>query len=502
MDVSSPNSSVSSRSPEQGGSPVSERPLYPAAPYLEGNYAPTFVEDSGSPLKVIEGEFPIDLRGVFVRNGANLKYRPEGRHHWFDGDGMLHAVHIENGQAIHRNRWVRTAAYLAEEAEGKSLWKGVTERPDFTNPRGPLKDTSNTDVVFHNGKLLTTWYLSGKPYAVDPLNLETEGPARFGSFKKISAHPKVDPVTGEMVIFDYNPLPPYFTMGVLSKSGELIHSAEIPYEGPRLQHDIAITRNHTIVMDLSMMWDPDLLKKGVTRVGFFRDKPTRFGVIPRFGKGDAIKWFETPACFMYHTINAWEEGDEIVMMGCRIDNPLAFDPHNPKAIAKVPTIGFLRLEPYLCRWRMNLRTGQIRSELLDDVPTEFPRMDNRVLGRKSRYSYNPRLAPLDTLLFDGFVRYDFETGQSLTYNYPKGCYGGELVFCAREGSEGARDIDDADGYLMTYVVNEATGRSELQIFDAHAIDEGPITRAEVRDRVPTGFHAWWVDGKDLEGASL
>jgi carotenoid cleavage dioxygenase len=140
--------------------------------------------------------------------------------------------------------------------------------------------------------------------------------------------------------------------------------------------------------------------------------------------------------------------------------------------------------------------------LLDDVPTEFPRMDNRVLGRKSRYSYNPRLAPLDTLLFDGFVRYDFETGQSLTYNYPKGCYGGELVFCPREGSEGARDIDDADGYLMTYVVNEATGRSELQIFDAHAINEGPITRAEVRERVPTGFHAWWVDGKDLEGASL
>ena len=502
MDASSPNHdsarSSSSSTAEAVTQPAAHSQNFPRSAYMEGNYAPTFQEDVGSPLKVVAGEFPSDLRGVFVRNGANIKYRPEGRHHWFDGDGMLQAVHIENGVATHRNRWIRTAAYLAEEAEGKALWKGVTERPDFTNPRGPLKDTSNTDVVFHNGRLISTWYLSGKPYSVKPLSLETEGPWRFGSMKTISAHPKVDPVSGEMIVFDYKPVAPFFTMGVVSKSGELVHSAEIEYAGPRLQHDIAITRNYTIVMDLSMMWDPELLKKGETRVGFFRDKPTRFGVIPRFGTNADIRWFETPACFMYHTINAWEENDEIVVIGCRIDNPLAFDPRNPSSVQKVPTIGFLRLEPYICRWRMNMKTGQVKSELLDDVLTEFPRMDNRVLGRKSRYSYNPRLAPLETLLFDGFVRYDFETGGKVTYNYPKGWFGGELVFCPRDGSDAARDLDDADGYVMTFVVEEATGRSELQIFDAQYIEEGPVTRAAIHDRVPTGFHAWWVGSNELD----
>ena len=97
---------------------------------------------------------------------------------------------------------------------------------------------------------------------------------------------------------------------------------------------MAITEHYSILFDMSMMWDPKLLAQGRTKVGFFRDKPTRFGIIPRFGKGDTIRWFEASPCYMYHTVNAWEQGDEIVLLGCKIVNPLAGDVNNPRRTSR------------------------------------------------------------------------------------------------------------------------------------------------------------------------
>src|SRR5262249_32904241 len=152
-------------------------------------------------------------------------------------------------------------------------------------------------------------------------------------------------------------------------------------------------------------------------------------------------------CYIYHTINAWEDGDKIVLIGCKIDEPLVDDPQSSASRPSVPAIGFLRLEPMICRWTFDLRTGLLRQGRLDDVLTEFPKMDSRLLGRRSRYSYNPRLASAATLLFDGVVKYDTEIGKSFTHAYPKGWYGGEVVFAPRVGSKG-----EDDGYLITFVV--------------------------------------------------
>ena len=461
-------------------------------PYLEGNYAPIDTEIDAVDLRSIGG-VPRDLAGMFVRNGANPRFAPRGRHHWFDGDAMLHGVHFEDGRATYRNRWVRTSAFLAEEKAGEPLWGGVTERPDFTNPRGPFKDTSNTDLVYHAGRLMTLWWLGGEAYVVDVPSLATRGTETWGGkLKTLSAHPKVDAVTGEMMFFDYKPFPPYLTYGVATPAGEVAHLTTIDLPGPRLQHDMAITEHHSIFLDLSMMWDPKLLAEGKTRVGFFRDKPTRFGILARHAPGSAIRWFEASPCYMYHTINAWEEGDKIVLVGCRIDNPLAGDPGNPTGGREAPTIGFLRLDPRLCRWTFDLVTGAVTEEQLDDTPGEFPRMDNRVLGRRSRYSYNPRLAAAPTLLFDGFTKYDTDTGRSWLHRYPAGRFGGEVVFAPRVGSK-AED----DGYLVTFVVDEASGASELQVLDAAHVGEEPVARLPIPQRVPTGYHAWWIPSDEL-----
>ncbi len=463
------------------------------SPYLAGNYAPIDTEITAADLHVV-GVLPDDLAGTFVRNGSNPKLPPKGRYHWFDGDGMIHAVELGGGRATYRNRYVRTEGLAAELAAGRPLWTGLLERPDFRNPGGPYKDTGNTDLVWFRGELLALWWLSGKARVIRLPEVATVGEETFGGTlpRCISAHPKVDPRTGEMIFFDYQPAPPYLTCGVISPEGRVVHHVAIDLPGPRFQHDIAITPRYTVLFDFSLQWDEAQLARGRSKLVFRRDRPTRFGVIPRFGSGDEVRWFEASPCFMYHTINAWEEGDEIVLIGCKTLNPLAADPSNPPARGAAPVLGHLRLEPVFHRWRFDLRTGATKEETLDDVSTEFPRMDNRALGTKSRWSYHGRFAGAESMLFDACVKYDAGNGSSKAHAYPKGWYGGETAFAPRIGSR-AED----DGYLVTFVANEASGESELYVIDARNVDREPVARVRIPQRVPTGYHTWWVAADDL-----
>lgn len=459
------------------------------SPYIEGPYAPVAEEITALDLEVV-GELPPDLHGVFVRNGSNPKLPPQGRYHWFDGDGMIHAIELAGGKAHYRNRFVRTRGLSAEIEAGKALWTGILEPVDLKNPRGPFKNTANTDLVFHAGKLLALWWQSGVPYEVRVPDLETCGEELFGKNHKagISAHPKVDPRTGEMMFMTFGMLPPFLSYGVIDAKGQLAHFVPITsVPGPRYQHDIAITERFTILMDLPMYSDPEMLKVGKNRVRFFRDKPARFGLIPRHGTDADMRWFEAQACYVYHTINAWEEGDEVVMLGCRIADPLVGDPQNPKTTYEVPSIGLQRLEPYLHEWRMNLTTGKLTERRLGDVMVEFPRMDNRRLGVQSRFSYNPKFAHTPTLIFDGLIKHDFERGTDVTHLYPSGWSAGEAVVCPREGSTG-----EDDAYVLTFATEHKTGKSELWIWSAKDFGGAPIARVQIPARVPIGYHAWWV----------
>jgi carotenoid cleavage dioxygenase len=463
------------------------------SPYLEGSFAPVHTEITAHDLPVI-GELPSDLEGMFIRTGSNPMFSPAGRYHWFDGDGMLHGVHFANGAATYRNRWIRTEGLATEEGEGRALWTGIREPADFTRPGGPYKDTANTTITYHAGKLLAQWWLGGASYVVDLPSLETVGIEDFGGGLSggMSAHPKVDPGTGELMFIDYAPVPPYLTYGVVGADGVLKHETPIELPGPRLQHDIAITPNWSILLDMSMMWDPDLLAKGRIRNGFFRDKPTRLGLIPRYGTNSDVRWFDAEPFFMYHTINAWEHGDEIVLTGCRMANPLLNDPNNPVTDRVIPAIATLRLEPNLHEWRINTSSGLVKEEILDETLGEFPTMDDRSLGRPTRITFMPRVAEHSSLLFDGLMVYDDDV-MSASYSYPTGWFGGEAAFGARTGASSRED----DGYLCTFVAEEATGTSELYVFDAARVGDGPVARLPIPQRVPTGYHTEWVAGTEL-----
>lgn len=462
-------------------------------PYLGGSYAPIGSEDEHR-LQVVEGEIPRDLFGVAVRNGPNPRFTPPGRHHWFDGDGMLHAVSFENGEAVYRNKWVKTAGFEREAAEGRALWGGIIESTR-DNPKGaPYKDTANTDVLAHRGKLYATWYLSGVPYEVNPRTLETIGPATFNGTRTttMSAHPKVDPRTNELVYFEYGLRAPFLSYGVVSAEGSVVHTAAVPTPGARLPHDMAITQNHSILMDLPVIVDMEALKERKWRTFFDKGTPSRFAIIPRHGRTEDVRWFEADPCYIYHTANAWEsaDGTEITLVACRVDDPLPRP--RPEDGAHAAAMANLRVVAKLQRWTFNLVTGQTKEEILDDTNTEFPSIDARRLGVPTRHAWNTIMDVETTARFSGIAHFDTDTGAQKRLEYGPGRFGSETPFAPREGA-----TTEGDGYLISFVHDDREDQSEIWIVDALAVERGPVCRLRVPRRVPHGFHACWVPGADL-----
>ncbi|MQA83671.1 MAG: 9-cis-epoxycarotenoid dioxygenase [Streptosporangiales bacterium] len=462
-------------------------------PYLVGVYAPVHTEITADDLEIV-GTIPKDLDGVFVRTGPNPQYEPQGRYHWFDGDGMLHAIRFADGRASYRNRWVRTKAFQKEARAGRTLWTGVMEHPggnEAVNRKGlPLKDTANTSVHYHNGKVLALWYLAGEPYAVDPHTLDTIGVETFDGTLQcdMSAHAKVDERTGELFFFDYGPRPPYLRYGVVDAGGRVTHCVDIDLPGARMPHDMAITDSYAILMDLPLYRDPEAAREGRHKIIFDRELPSRFAVIPRRGTGSEVRWFEASPCYIYHIINAFEDGPEVVLDVCSVSRPQPIGSGNPLA----RMLSYLRLDAHLHRYRFNVRTGGTREERRDDDNTEFPAIPTHLTGRRSRYAYNVHISPKETLLFDGLVKYDLTTGTSERYAFGEGRWGSETPFALRPGA-----VAEDDGYLVSFVQDEREGRSEVVILDAGDIAAGPVGRVLLPQRVPIGFHATWVRGDQL-----
>ena len=466
-------------------------------PYLSGNYAPVQTEIEARDLAVV-GEIPRDLEGVFVRNGANPRFAQKGRHHWFDGDGMLHAVEL-------RGRPGRLPEPLGAHEGVPRRGGGRAGAVDRASPRGPTSPTraarSRTPPTPTSSTTRAAsyalWWLGGEPYvaprplARDPRHRDLGRPVQDG----VSAHPKVDPVTGEMMFFDHKPLPPYLHLRRrLDRRARSSHLTTIDLPGPRLQHDMAITERHSILLDMSMMWDPALLAQGKTKVGFFRDKPARFGVLPRHAPGGEVRWFEATPCYMYHTINAWEEGDAIVLVGCKIDEPARRRPAQPQRRAPGADHRLPPPRAPLHRWTLRPRhragEGGAARRHARRVPDAWT---TACSAAASRYSYTRASRPRPTLLFDGVVKYDTDAGRSWVHRYPAGRFGGEMVFAPRTRLEGR-------GRRVPAHVRGRRGDRRVRAprpRRARTSSAEPVARVTIPQRVPTGYHAWWVPAADL-----
>ena len=263
-------------------------------PYRTGPWRPQTTEYDADDLTAVEGEIPHDLDGIYLRNTENPLHPAFKNYHPFDGDGMLHVVGFRDGKAFYRNRFVRTEGFLAENEAGGPLWPGLAEpvqlakREQGWGARTLMKDASSTDVIVHRGIALTSFYQCGDLYRIDPYSANTLGKetwnGRFPFDWGVSAHPKVDNKTGELLFFNYSKQDPYMRYGVVDQSNELAHYVDVPLPGPRLPHDMAFTENYAILNDFPLFWDPSLLEHDIHLPRFLSGHPVALRGDPAPGR--------------------------------------------------------------------------------------------------------------------------------------------------------------------------------------------------------------------------
>jgi carotenoid cleavage dioxygenase-like enzyme len=389
--------------------------------------------------------------------------------------------------------WPRTKPGLpCGLAEPVSLAK----RSDGWGARGLLKDASSTDVIVHRGVALTSFYQCGDLYRVDPYTAETLGketwngrlPADWG----VSAHQKVDNRTGELLFFNYSKNEPYMHYAVVDEQNDLAHYVDVPLPGPRLPHDMAYTANYAVLNDFPLFWDPELLKRDAHVARFHRDMPSRFAVLPRRGQSTDIRWFEAEPTFVLHFVNAYEDGDEIVLDGFFQSDPEPAD--NGTGTKWQRAFRFLaldRMQARLHRWRLNLVTGAVKEEQRSDAITEFGTINAEYAASDYRYTYAATGEP-GWFLFDGLVKHDVRSGSEERYRFRDGVYGSETAMAPRLGATG-----EDDGYLVTLTTDMNADASYCLIFDATRLPDGPQCKLQLPERISSGTHSTWVSGEQL-----
>jgi carotenoid cleavage dioxygenase len=302
----------------------------------------------------------------------------------------------------------------------------------------------------------------------------------------------VDEATGELMFFNYQTTYPYMHYGVVSPTGDLVHYTPVPLPGPRLPHDMTFTENYSILNDCPLFWKEDLIERGIYATQFHRDMPTRLGVIPRYGTEKDIKWFECDATYVLHWINAYEDGDEIV-----VDGYFQFDPSpgvTPDATLEQRMFRFLDLfalqsRPY--RWRLNMKTGTVKEGPLSDTITEFGMINALIAGKNYEWVYST-IPAVGWFGFEGIIKHNVVTGTEENYRLPEGVYASETVFAPRPSQR-----SEDDGYLITFTMDVVNDLSQCLIFDAQNVSDGPVARIQLPERICSGTHATWAAANTL-----
>lgn len=474
-------------------------------PYRTGPWRPQTREWDAEPT-LVHGAIPRDLDGMYLRNTENPLHPAIERYHPFDGDGLLHMIEFRNGRAAYRSRFVRTDGLRAETEAGRSLWAGLLEMPsdalreDGWGIRGRMKDASSTDVVVYRGEALTTFYFCGDVYRVDLSSGDTLGKADFDQHFPswgVSAHPKVDPATGELLFFSYSKEEPYLRFGSLDAEGRFQRSVDVPLPGPRLPHDMAFTERFAIFNDFPLYWKPELLAMGAHVPKFDRKLPSRFALVDRRDPAAPIRWFEAAPTYVLHFTNAWDEGDEVVLEGFFQGCPRP-SAHGAQSIeeAAFRSLALDTLETRLHRWRFNLVTGETREERVSETLTEFGRINPQFQSRPHRYVYAPTGEP-GRFLFNGLVKHDVQSGREEALSFGAGVFASETIMAPRVGSR-----SEDDGYLVTFTMDMNEDASYCVILDASAPSKGPVCKLRLPERISSGTHAAWADRAALNAATM
>src|SRR5580658_359654 len=431
------------------------------------NQAPIPMECNAPFLKIV-GELPRELNGTLYRNGPNPQFEAPGAH-WFVGDGMLHAFHHDAGRALFGGF-------------GRKL---PDAPPEITQDGG----VANTNIIFHAGRLLALEE-GHPPTEIEPGTLNRIGYCDYqgaitGPF---TAHPKIDPVSGEMVFFGYNaagPLTPALSFGSVSASGVVTRfdRFEAPYAS--MVHDFIVTERHLLFPILPITGSMARAMRGQPPYAWEPDKGAYVGVMKRGGAASGIVWFRAENCYVFHVMNAWEEGDRIVADVMQFEEAPLFT--HPDGSPTDPEKSRARL----CRWSFDLagNSDRFTQTYLDDLTGEFPRIDDRRAGLASQHGWyacaNPDMPMFGAL--SGIVHVDGRGSRLAKYLLPAGDTISEPVFVARSDQAA-----EGDGWLLAVVWRARENRSDLAVFNATEIEAGPVALVQLGHRVPDGFHGNWV----------
>ena len=459
-----PTSAASSVIPDRASAEALDlAPTANPGAFLEGNFAPVDREHSLFDLPV-EGELPQDLEGLLLRDGPNPIGAVSAKHHWFVGDGMLHAVELRAGRAAYRNRWVRT------ERAAQAL--GEPAAP--TSPHATaLQGSGAVHVVAHGGRILALGEV-GLPYAMDR-ELRTLGQHDFAGALRSSmtAHPKLDPVSGELVFFGYDFGPVHLRYHVADATGALTRTLEIETPRPTMMHDFGVTRSRVVFMDLPVVFDLDLVAQGYALPFRWDDAhPAQLGVMAR--EGGAVQWIEIEPCYVFHPLNAYDDGERIVMDVVRYRRTFDIARRGESEAGA------------LVRWTIDPAAASVRTELLDDRGQEFPRVDPRRECLPHRFGYALETTPeRGRFAFGGLIKHDLVRGTREHHDVGPGRSASEPVFVPRGPAED-------EGYVLATVYDAARDGSDVIVLDAQRFAAAPLATIHLPVRIPFGFHGNFV----------
>ncbi len=440
--------------------------------YLSANFAPVPFETTAHRLRV-DGEIPAELRGSLIRIGPNPFNPDPSRYHWFLGSGMVHSFAFGDDGVSYRSRWVRTET--ATDALGERAIAGQPADPY------PIANGANTTVIAHGGKLLAT-YESALPTEIGS-DLSTIGRHDFGGAltTPMTAHPKIDPATGEMLFFGVELLAqPHLRFHRADVNGELVETTGIELPGPSMMHDFAITEGHLVFVDVPVVYEPFGLLERPIPASWRDDYVTRIGIAPRVS-ADNVRWLEIDPCYVGHVLNAYEEASAT---GVRI----VLDATRHTRFFDRDIFGVGEGEVTLSRWTIDLSTGSVVHDVLDERSQELPRIDDRLTARRHRFGYAVLSDQQDGRLgFGGVVKHDFEMSTSKNASLPVDARASEPVFVPRPGS----DIED-NGWVITVVYDPVIDLSSIAVIDAQRFDEPPIASIALPVRVPHHFHGTFL----------
>lgn len=438
----------------------------------------------------IEGSLPEGLVGKLYRNGPARRERAGHRHrHWFDGDGLIHRYDIADGTISHRARYVQTSKYKEEQTEGRFLYSATgTALPD-SQPLGnnDAGNTANTALLPWDDEILALWE-GGSAYRVDPESLETLGRRDWRDDLKhmpFSAHPIADR-DGSLWNFGSAPYAGesgYLFVYRIEPGAGITKAQPIALPMASYLHSFAITERYLV-----FYLGAHLYERGATFVDSFRWTPDAGSKILLIDKNDleSQRWFDAPAGFVFHNAHAFERGVDVVLRTCLystagIMDSGMFELMQGPSPADYPDYPRARLATIT----LNLRSGRTRVDPSDTL-LEFPGVDPRYAGEATAVHGVGHGGGARPAYSNAIVRVDPDSDQVSRYVFPEAHIVEEPLLVEAESR------DPKAGWLIGTFLDVGAGETGVYVFDAEAVDAGPVALGRMPRSVPLGFHGCFV----------